>query len=112
MLNKKTNEYIDEKGRDTFVVYGFIAQQVKEVIPKAVETTTETIPNIDNRVICNNKISNFDDDVINELNLGDKIKIFDENGNEDFYKIIDINLNVIQIDKKYILINLLYMVKK
>ena len=98
-LSPKTYKYIDEIGRGNSVVYGFIAQQVKEVIPLAVETITETIPNIYKRAICNGKIITLDDDVSNELNIGDKIKILDEDGKEDFYKIIDIDLNIIEIDR-------------
>jgi hypothetical protein len=45
-LSPKTYKYIDEIGRSNSVVHDFIAQQVKEVIPLALETITETIPNI------------------------------------------------------------------
>ncbi len=47
---------------------------MKEVIPLAVETITETMPNIYKRAICNSKIITLDDDVSNEVNIGDKIK--------------------------------------
>ncbi len=98
-LSPKTYKYINEIGRGTSVVYGFIAQQVKDVIPLAVETITESIPNIYKRAICNGKMITFDDDVSIELNIGDRINILDEDGKDDFYKITAINLNLIETDK-------------
>ncbi len=51
---------------------------MKEVIPLAVKTITETIPNIYKRAMCNSKIITLGDDVSNELNIGDKIQILHE----------------------------------
>ena len=44
-IQPKTYKYIDEIGRGSSVVYGFIAQQINEVIPEAVELITETKTN-------------------------------------------------------------------
>lgn len=48
-IQPKTYNYIDMRGRDrdnNSNIYGFIAQQIKEVIPNAVKIQTEFIPNI------------------------------------------------------------------
>jgi len=45
-LNPCTYSYIDTIDRGNKTVYGFIAQEVKEVLPLACTTKTETIPNV------------------------------------------------------------------
>jgi hypothetical protein len=45
-LNPCTYSYIDTIGRGNETVYGFIAQEVNEVIPQACFTRTETVPNV------------------------------------------------------------------
>ncbi len=45
-MQPKAYEYIDKVERGDNMVYGFIAQQTKEVIPEAVKTTEGIIPNI------------------------------------------------------------------
>ncbi len=42
---------------------------MKEVISLAVETITETIPNIYKQALCNGNIITLDDDVSNELDV-------------------------------------------
>ena len=85
------------KGNST--VYGFIAQQVKEVIPHAVETVKDIIPNIYKRASCSSNIITLESDVSQDLNINDNIKIYDEFGNDNMYNITEINENVITIDK-------------
>ena len=46
LLNPCTYEYIDKLERGTDIVEGFIAQEVREVIPAAIKYTTYEIPNI------------------------------------------------------------------
>jgi hypothetical protein len=98
--------------RGSSIVYGFIAQQVKEVLPEAVSIVKDTIPNIYMQAKCNNNIITFEDDVSNDLNLNDKIKIYDDNGNEKLYKVNEINSNIIEIDENINSSDVLYMVKK
>jgi hypothetical protein len=98
-IQPKTYKYIDELGRGSSIVYGFIAQQVKEVIPLAVEFVKDTIPNIYKTAICDSNIITLDNDVSQDLNIGDKIKIYDELGKDDVYDITEINSNIIKIDK-------------
>ena len=85
------------KGNST--VYGFIAQQVKEVIPHAVEFVKDIIPNIYKRATCSSNIITLENDVSQELNINDNIKLYDEFGKDDMYNITEINENTIKIDK-------------
>jgi hypothetical protein len=98
-IEPKTYKYIDYLSRGSSVVYGFIAQQIKEVIPQAVETVKDTIPNIYKPAFCSSNIITLDNDISQELNIGDNIKIYDELGKDDIYNITEINSNVIKIDK-------------
>ncbi len=56
LIEPKTYKYIDYLSRASSVVHGFIAQQVKEVIPQAVETVKDTIPNIYKPAFCSSNI--------------------------------------------------------
>ena len=60
LIQPKTYKYIDEITRGSSVVYGFIAQQIKEVIPEAVELAEEYIPNIYKIATTNESIINLD----------------------------------------------------
>jgi len=57
LIEPKTYNYIaDERNKGFGKVYGFIAQQIREVIPEAVTIIKkETIPNIYKRCLINNK---------------------------------------------------------
>ncbi len=46
LIQPKKYEYIDKVERGNDNVYGFIAQQIKEVIPEAVKLEKSLIPNI------------------------------------------------------------------
>jgi len=46
LLQPKTYTYKDTVSRGTNRVYGFIAQEIKQVIPEAIQIVTEIIPNI------------------------------------------------------------------
>jgi hypothetical protein len=98
LIQPKTYKYIDVITRGSSIVYGFIAQQVKEVLPEAVSIVTDTIPNIYKQAKCNNNIITFEEDISNDLNINDKIKIYDDKGNEKLYKVNEINSNIIEID--------------
>jgi hypothetical protein len=98
-IQPKTYKYIDYLSKNNSTVYGFISQQVKEVIPHAVELVKDIIPNIYKRASCDSNIITLENDVSQELNLNDNIKIYDEFGNDNMYNITEINSNVIKIDK-------------
>jgi hypothetical protein len=98
-IEPKTNKYIDYLSKGNSTVYGFIAQQVKEVIPHAVEFVKDIIPNIYKRATCSSNIITLENDVSQDLNINDNIKIYDEFGKDDMYNITEINENTIKIDK-------------
>ncbi len=97
-IQPKTYKYKDFLTRGDSVIYGFIAQQIKEVIPEAVSIITETIPNIYKQGTYNNKIITLDIDVSNELSINDKIKVMDDKDNPKMVNVININSNTIEID--------------
>jgi precorrin-4 methylase len=45
-IEPKTYKYIDRISRGDKKVYGFIAQQIKEIIPEAIKIEPSYIPNI------------------------------------------------------------------
>ena len=76
-----------------------LAQQIKEVIPEAVEMAEEYIPNIYKIATTNENIINLDNTEI--LKVNDDIKNFDKNGTVELSKIIEVNETSIKIDKTY-----------
>ena len=97
LIEPKKYEYIDPT-RGTHSVIGFIAQQVRDVFPEAVEISSRIIPNVMKNFKCNiDKIySNIPD-----IQIGNKInvKYNDDNGNET-----GIELKVKEITEEYILL--------
>ena len=94
-LEPKTYEYIDKKLMGEETVYGFIAQQVKEVLPKAVEIVSEYVPNILKNCDCEgNKIYVS---IPQDVPINTDIKIIDKEDVE--CKIIEIGIDYIRIDK-------------
>ena len=65
LLEPKIYNYIDEKQRGTSNVYGFIAQEVANVLPYAVTVSTGDIPNI----LTNSNVSVTSDSNVLELRL-------------------------------------------
>ena len=82
-IEPKTYKYIDKIDRGDKKVYGFIAQQVREVVPEEVSIQKSYIPNImlladyDNNIIT---LPSLPNKVIIKLN--DKIKCYDEDDRE------------------------------
>ncbi len=103
-INPKTYNYIDPM-RGTSNVYGFIAQQIREVIPEAVGVRKDVIPNVFVLASYNDCWitfeDNFDMTVVQEL-AGKKLCIIDLNGVWDKYTVISITGNMIKIDKSII----------
>lgn len=75
-IEPKNYNYIDTDERGTNNVIGFIAQQVKEVIPEAITIGEEYIPNIYKyyTIISSNMIL-VDDANINKIFIGNSLKI-------------------------------------
>jgi len=102
-LKAKKFNYINNEENDNYVNYGFIAQEIKEIIPEAIRIKEDYIPNIYNsfKIIENNKIIT-NEDLRYKLNINDIIKIKNIYNNIIYTKIIDISSNIIYIDKDII----------
>jgi hypothetical protein len=91
-IQPKTYEYIDKVERNDGIVYGFIAQQIKEVIPEAVKIEKAVIPNILKVCNYNNDIITLPEEDINKLKVNDEIEIIiNDDNNKRLCKIIEIN---------------------
>ena len=95
-IQPKTYNYIDVVNKGNRRVYGFIAQQIKEVLPEAVTLQKEVIPNIYKVCACSlNKI------YINiDASIDTKIDIVKLDGNRTQYTITGIEEDHITIDKE------------
>ena len=90
-IEPKTYKYIDKVVRGDNKVYGFISQQVKEVVPEAVKIEKSYIPNI-------MLIGDFADYIITLpsqptkviIKVNDNIKCIDDNGNEVLVKVDEV----------------------
>lgn len=92
-VEPKTYNYIDSYNK----VYGFIAQQIREVLPEAVGLTIDYIPNFYRVCSINNNIITLNDHQLQDYDL---IKIFDSTNNarEFIIKVIDSNTIKIQLN--------------
>jgi hypothetical protein len=90
-IEPKTYKYIDKIAKGDSRVYGFIAQQVREVIPEAVKIEKSYIPNI-------MLIGDIVDYIITLpsqptkviIKVNDNIKCYDDNGNEVLVKVEEV----------------------
>ena len=116
-IEPKTYRYIDdEKGRsgrngdcyngsyvddDASLIYGFIAQQIRDVIPDATELRKNFLPNIMERAICDNNRVYLDLTGYRDLPVKDadrKINIRFKNGGGYNFSIIEVNKDYFVID--------------
>ena len=72
LIKPKTYEYIDPTDRTSDPVYGFIAQDVEEVLPYAVTRISDKIPN----VLKTATISNMDTLIFDTTGLSSNTKLF------------------------------------
>jgi hypothetical protein len=96
-IEPKTYQYIDKKTRGDITVYGFIAQQVKEVIQHAVTITKETIPNIYKNCTCEGDIIYVS--IPQDVLINTEIRLIDVSDNHIRCKILEISEDYIKIDK-------------
>ncbi len=90
-IEPKTYKYVDKIARGDKKVYGFIAQQVKEVVPEAVKIEKSYIPNI-------MLLSAYNDNIITlpsqptkvVIQINDKIKCFDKDNQTIEVEVIEI----------------------
>jgi len=96
-IEPKTYEYIDKETRGIETVYGFIAQQVKEVIPRAIQIVSDFLPNIYKMCDCEGDIiyCSIPDNVL----INTELKLI-YNKNETICKILEIGNDYIKIDKE------------
>jgi hypothetical protein len=93
-IQPKTYNYIDPY-RGTSNVYGFIAQQIKEVIPEAVGVHTDTVPNIFSIATCTSNSISFDSQAsfptfFNDIHINDKLDIIKNDGAREIYTVTQI----------------------
>jgi hypothetical protein len=103
-IEPKTYKYIDNE-RGTERVYGFIAQQIRSVIPEATYLKIDLLPNVMKTAICDkNKVyldlTNYDDVPLNDEEL--KINIIFNNGRGDNYKIIEVTKDYFVVDRNIV----------
>jgi hypothetical protein len=101
LVQPTTYYYRDEaRNRGNGKVYGFIAQQIKEVIPDAVHTTKEIIANIYKTCLIYNKREIYHS-IPQDVVIDTEVRILDKEGSEkgDRYKIKEIYDDYFVIDK-------------
>ena len=104
-IEPKTYKYIDKITKGDNNVYGFIAQQIKDVIPNAVKIQSEFIPNILSVADYNHEYniltlpSTLPWETIN-IKVNTRIKCYDTGNNAIIAEIIEIiNLNTFKVKK-------------
>ena len=97
-IQPKTYQYIDKIDKGNNTVYGFIAQQIREVIPEAVKLTEEVIPNIYKTANLTSNLISLDIDISNKLKVDDEICILTSNEKKN-YKILSVDENTFTINE-------------
>ena len=99
VLEPKTYEYKDVINRGTRRVYGFISQQIAEIIPEAVSTQKGTLYNICSNFKCNGNIIHINiNDYEGTYNVGDVLNCITQKY-EVNYTIIEKYDNNVIVDK-------------
>jgi hypothetical protein len=99
-INPVSFKYIDYVERGTINNYGVIAQEIEKIIPEVINSHKDFIPNIYKNV------DSYDKDLLrlyintDDLDIGDKIKIFDIKNKEHLKTIVDKNDDYITIDEE------------
>jgi hypothetical protein len=100
-IEPKTYQYIDDVYRGSNLIYGFIAQQIEQVIPEAINIQNDILPNIFDKCKYSSNVLTFNDIDIStksDICIGSNIKLYDYN--KDYTcKITDYTSNSITIDK-------------
>ncbi len=99
-IEPKTYNYIDNR-RGVDKVYGFIAQQIREVIPEAVQLRKDIVPNIFTVADCAYNVVTFDpaSNIDTNLYYNSNICIIDLSGNYGTYHVNSVQPSSMTIDK-------------
>ena len=103
-IKPKTYKYIDGDETSDSRIYGFIAQQIRDIIPDATELHKDFLPNIMKWAICNKNRVYLDLTKYTDLPLNEddrRINIRFKNGRGDNFNIIEVNENYFVVEKKY-----------
>ena len=101
-VEPKTYKYVDEE-RGVSRIYGFIAQQIRNVIPEATEIHKDFLPNIMKEAICNKNRVYLDLTEYTDLPLNEddrRINIRFKSGGGDNFNIMEVNKEYFVIEKK------------
>ena len=98
-IQPKTYQYIDKFNVGDKKVYGFISQQIRDVIPEAVSIQPLFIPNIYKiGVLSNSNVITMDTDISNIIKIDSDITLITSNIGKKEYKVTDVNSNQFKID--------------
>ena len=97
-IKPKKYEYID-KIKGSNIVYGFIAQQINEIIPEAINIENGYIPNIYTNCTFTSNIIYLENANNYDILLNDNLQII-ANEKTDYYKIINITNSNIEFDRE------------
>jgi len=90
-IEPKTYKYVDKLERGDKKVYGFIAQQIREVIPEAVSIQTSYIPNIYSVADYNSNVITLPSQPTKVvIKVDDKIKCYDKDNKELLVEVIEV----------------------
>jgi hypothetical protein len=87
-IQPRKYEHIDYEKQGSESIYGFIAQEVKQVLPAAVSTNPEFVPSIYENAFIDNKTITLINKSTNDI-LNGNIKLYDKNRNEIIVKKIN-----------------------
>lgn len=98
-IQPKTYNYVDPL-KSSEKVYGFIAQQIQEVIPEAIHMQKAVVPNIFCTASCFLNLITFDASVDFKLiSIDTKLSIIDMTGNQEMYTVTYVSSSSITIDR-------------
>ena len=89
-LKPKKYKYLDTYARGEGVTYGFIAQDVENILPEMVKTTHGHLPNIYYQYTFNDNVCSLDNNDKYTPVLNHKLKIIDGEENISYFDIIEI----------------------
>ena len=100
-IQPKKYKYIDDVARNTSnYVYGFIAQQIKEVLPDAIDIKSQIIPNIFKKCEYTSNGIYYENTSNIQFSSNLDIDIISLDGTRNVYKVQEYSSNYIKLDKE------------